>query len=65
MKDILDLNFFKVTNNPTLDREGKKVNNQLYFFFHFTLLGRTDLCVPQSLSSTEYILEIHNGRVPI
>uniref|UniRef100_A0A3P9P4M3 Vav 3 guanine nucleotide exchange factor b n=1 Tax=Poecilia reticulata TaxID=8081 RepID=A0A3P9P4M3_POERE len=24
MKDILDLNFFKVTNNPTSDREGKK-----------------------------------------
>uniref|UniRef100_A0A3B3X707 Vav 3 guanine nucleotide exchange factor b n=1 Tax=Poecilia mexicana TaxID=48701 RepID=A0A3B3X707_9TELE len=24
MKDILDLNFFKVTNNPTADREGKK-----------------------------------------
>lgn len=26
MKDILDLNFFKVTNNPTSDREGKKVS---------------------------------------
>uniref|UniRef100_A0A3Q2CX39 Osteoclast-stimulating factor 1 n=1 Tax=Cyprinodon variegatus TaxID=28743 RepID=A0A3Q2CX39_CYPVA len=24
MKDILDLNYFKVTNNPTSDREGKK-----------------------------------------
>ncbi|XP_059201374.1 guanine nucleotide exchange factor VAV3-like isoform X2 [Centropristis striata] len=24
MKDILDLNFFKITNNPTTDREGKK-----------------------------------------
>ncbi|XP_047444413.1 guanine nucleotide exchange factor VAV3-like isoform X3 [Mugil cephalus] len=24
MKDILDLNFFKITNNPTSDREGKK-----------------------------------------
>lgn len=26
MKDILDLNYFKVTNNPTSDREGKKVS---------------------------------------
>uniref|UniRef100_A0AAQ6AA61 Vav 3 guanine nucleotide exchange factor b n=1 Tax=Amphiprion ocellaris TaxID=80972 RepID=A0AAQ6AA61_AMPOC len=24
MKDILDLNYFKITNNPTSDREGKK-----------------------------------------
>ncbi|XP_031149680.1 guanine nucleotide exchange factor VAV3-like isoform X1 [Sander lucioperca] len=24
MKDILDLNYFKITNNPTTDREGKK-----------------------------------------
>uniref|UniRef100_A0A3P8PB15 Vav 3 guanine nucleotide exchange factor b n=1 Tax=Astatotilapia calliptera TaxID=8154 RepID=A0A3P8PB15_ASTCA len=24
MKDILDLNYFKITNNPTPDREGKK-----------------------------------------
>lgn len=24
MKDVLDLNYFKVTNNPTSDREGKK-----------------------------------------
>ncbi|KAM4605318.1 guanine nucleotide exchange factor VAV3-like [Polymixia lowei] len=24
MKEILDLNFFKITNNPTTDREGKK-----------------------------------------
>lgn len=26
MKDILDLNYFKITNNPTSDREGKKVS---------------------------------------
>uniref|UniRef100_A0A4W6F5Q5 Vav 3 guanine nucleotide exchange factor b n=1 Tax=Lates calcarifer TaxID=8187 RepID=A0A4W6F5Q5_LATCA len=28
MKDILDLNYFKITNNPTSDREGKKVSWQ-------------------------------------
>lgn len=26
MKDILELNYFKITNNPTTDREGKKVS---------------------------------------
>lgn len=26
MKDILDLSYFKITNNPTSDREGKKVS---------------------------------------
>lgn len=28
MKDILDLNYFKVTNNPTSDKEGKKVSGE-------------------------------------
>lgn len=28
MKDILDLNYFKITNNPTCDREAKKVKTK-------------------------------------
>lgn len=27
MKDVLDLNVFKITDNPTSDREAKKVEN--------------------------------------
>ena len=26
MKDVIDLNYFKITNNPTQDRESKKVS---------------------------------------
>lgn len=41
MKDILDLNNFKVTNNPTTDKEGKKVSGDTcplsVFFFFFQL----------------------------
>ena len=28
LKDVLYLNFYKITNNPTSDREGKKVSGQ-------------------------------------
>lgn len=42
MKDILDLNNFKVTNNPTTDKEGKKVSGDTcplsVFFFNFERL---------------------------
>uniref|UniRef100_A0A668AW27 Vav 3 guanine nucleotide exchange factor b n=1 Tax=Myripristis murdjan TaxID=586833 RepID=A0A668AW27_9TELE len=34
MKDILDLNFFKITNNPTSDREGKKWCYGFYLTHH-------------------------------
>ena len=26
MKDVIDLNYFKITNNPTTDRDSKKVS---------------------------------------
>uniref|UniRef100_A0AAV2JSH3 Vav 3 guanine nucleotide exchange factor b n=1 Tax=Knipowitschia caucasica TaxID=637954 RepID=A0AAV2JSH3_KNICA len=38
MKDVLDLNFYKVTNNPTADREGKK---WCYGFYVTHLQGHT------------------------
>lgn len=31
MKDMLDLNYFKVTNNPTSEREAKKVREHFDF----------------------------------
>ncbi|XP_053185439.1 guanine nucleotide exchange factor VAV3-like [Scomber japonicus] len=34
MKDILDLNYFKITNNPTSDREGKKWCYGFYVTHH-------------------------------
>ncbi|KAG7229048.1 hypothetical protein INR49_013167 [Caranx melampygus] len=54
MKDILDLNYFKITNNPTSDREGKKkfwgIFNQGYLCLkcglgaHKECLGRLGVC---------------------
>lgn len=60
MKDILDLNNFKVTNNPTTDKEGKKVSGDtcklsvfLFFCFFFDFEHRTFFISSQLRQSAE------------
>lgn len=35
MKEVIDLHFFKITNNPTSDKENRKVCTRSHAVFHY------------------------------
>lgn len=58
MKDILDLNYFKITNNPTPDREGKKVRHGVLYQYFYCVIFYCEMDLYLSVNyANEYTKE--------
>ena len=65
LKDVLYLNFYKITNNPTSDREGKKVSGkrqtQNQSISNYPSCSQ---CLDAALSCVSFLFPLHVDTVP-